>query len=79
MGSEENPTSYFDTVVFLTMFLLAGEHRHLMFSSHQRLTFPKVGIWKRTAKVALQTLFLAWGNFGQPMPCSPPRSPCLGL
>jgi len=25
MGEEENPTNYFDTVVFLTMFLLAGE------------------------------------------------------
>lgn len=25
MGDRENPTNYFDTVVFLTMFLLAGK------------------------------------------------------
>ena len=36
-GNEDNPTSYFDTVVFLTMFLLAGEYRHSKFVRHQRL------------------------------------------
>lgn len=30
-GVEENPTSYFDTVVFLTMFLLAGKYTQLRF------------------------------------------------
>lgn len=28
MGEEENPTTYFDTVVLLTMFLLAGKQTH---------------------------------------------------
>ena len=75
MGDGENPTNYFDTVVFLTMFLLAGEQRHSEFVLHQRLTFAKVGIWKRTARVALQTLFLAWGNSGHQMPSLSLQSP----
>jgi len=28
MGDEEKPTTYFDTVVLLTMFLLAGKKPH---------------------------------------------------
>jgi hypothetical protein len=57
MGDEENPTNYFDTVVFLTMFLLAGKYMCLKLAPYQRLTFAKAGIWKRTAKVALRTQF----------------------
>ena len=39
MGNEENPTSYFDTVVFLTMFLLAGEYRMSQFYSSPTVDF----------------------------------------
>lgn len=43
-GVEENPTSYFDTVVFLTMFLLAGEQVHPRFCLCQRLILVKAVI-----------------------------------
>jgi len=57
MGDEENPTTYFDTVVLLTMFLLAGKQTHFKIVLHRRLTFIKAGTWKRIARVAPRTLF----------------------